>query len=151
MIKSEVIHRRGTELAEFAQSELTGRILKAAFEVHTVLGPGLLESAYQGAMIHELQLQGLSFASQVSVPLQYKGTVLSSPLRLDLLVESLVIVEIKSILTLEDIHHAQLLTYLRLTNLQAGLLINFNVVSLKLGIKRVINTPRNSANSVPLR
>ena len=151
MIKSEVIHRRRTEFAEFAQSDLTGRILKAAFEVHTVLGPGLLESAYQGAMTHELQLQGLSFASQVSVPLQYKGTTLSSPLRLDLLVEGLVIVEIKSILTLEDIHHAQLRTYLRLTNLQAGLLINFNVLSLKLGIQRVINTPRNSANSVPLR
>ena len=150
-MKSEVIHRRGTELTEFAQSELTGRILKAAFEVHTVLGPGLLESAYQSAMAHELQLQGLSFAAQVSVPLLYKGAALASPLRLDLLVEGLVIVEVKSIIALEDIHHAQLLTYLRLTNLQAGLLLNFNVVSLKLGIKRVINTLRNSANSVPLR
>ena len=150
-MKNEFIHRRGTELTEFAQSELTGRILKAAFEVHTVLGPGLLESAYQSAMAHELALQRLSFTSQVSVPLQYKGTNLSSPLRLDLLVEGLVIVEIKSIVTLEDIHHAQLLTYLRLTNLEAGLLVNFNVVSLKLGIKRVINTLRNSANSVPLR
>ena len=150
-MEREFIHRRGTKLTEFAQSELTGRILKAAFEVHTALGPGLLESAYQGAMAHELQLQGLSFASQVGVPLQYKGMNLSSPLRLDLLVEGLVIVEIKSIVTLEDIHHAQLLTYLRLTNLQAGLLLNFNVVSLKLGIKRVINTLRNSANSVPLR
>ena len=150
-MQREFIHRRGTEFAEFAQGELTGRILKAAFEVHTVLGPGLLESAYQSAMAHELQLQGLAFASQVNVPLQYKGTALAAPLRLDLLVEGLVIVEVKSIIALEDIHHAQLLTFLRLTNLQAGLLINFNVVSLKLGIKRVINTLRNSANSVPLR
>ncbi len=138
-------------MTELAQSELTGQILGAAFEVHTVLGPGLLESVYQQALGRELQLQGLPFSSQVHVPLQYKGGTLDTSLRLDLLVAEQVIVEIKSIAALEDIHHAQLLTYLRLTGMQVGLLINFNVVSLKLGIKRVINTPRTSANSVPPR
>ena len=148
---SEFIHRRGTELTEFAQSELTGNILAAAFDVHTVLGPGLLESAYQRAMVHELGLRGMAFASQVAVPLQYKGESLGTPLRLDLIVEAEVIVEIKSVAAIDDIHLAQLLTYLRLSGPTTGLLINFNVASLKQGIKRVINTPRNSVNSVPLR
>ena len=151
MMVDELIHRGGTELTELAQSELTGKILGAAFEVHTALGPGLLESVYQQALERELHLQGLPFSAQVQVPLQYKGGTLDTSLRLDLLVAEQVIVEIKSIATLDDIHHAQLLTYLRLTDLQVGLLINFNVVSLKLGIKRVINTPRTSANSVPPR
>jgi len=151
MSEKQFIHRRGAELAEFAQSELSGRVLGAAFEVHTHLGPGLLESAYQRALAQELHLQGIAFASQVGVPLYYKGVALDAPLRLDLLVEDRLVVEVKSVAALEDIHHAQLLTYLRLAKLQAGLLINFNVPSLKLGIKRVINTLRTSANSVPLR
>ncbi len=151
MSEKQFIHRRGAELAEFAQSELSGRVLGAAFEVHTHLGPGLLESAYQRALAQELHLQGIAFALQVGVPLYYKGVALDAPLRLDLLVEERLVVEVKSVAALEGIHHAQLLTYLRLANLQAGLLINFNVPSLKLGIKRVINTLRTSANSVPLR
>ena len=147
----EFIHRGVTELTELAQSELTGRILAAAFEVHSVLGPGLLESVYQRAMAHELQLQGLPFESQAAVPLRYKGHTLEAPLRLDLIVAQKVIVEIKSVAALEDVHRAQVLTYLRLTDLEIGLLINFNVVSLKLGIKRIIRTPRNSINSVTPR
>ena len=149
--KSEGIHRRGTEFAELAQSELTGTVLGAAFEVHTLLGPGLLESAYQHALAHELQLRGILFESQVAIPLRYKNATLESTLRIDLLVAGEVIVEVKSVAALADIHQAQLLTYLRLTGLRTGLLINFNVVSLKQGIKRVINTQRNSVNSVPLR
>ena len=149
--KSEGIHRRGTEFAELAQSELTGTVLGAAFEVHTLLGPGLLESAYQHALAHELQLRGILFESQVAIPLRYKNATLESTLRIDLLVAGEVIVEVKSVAALADIHQAQLLTHLRLTGLRTGLLINFNVVSLKQGIKRVINTQRNSVNSVPLR
>jgi GxxExxY protein len=151
MSEEKFIHRRGAELTEFAQSELSGRILGAAFEVHTQLGPGLLESAFQRALAHELRLQSIPFASQVNVPLHYKGQTLDAPLRLDLLVDGQIVVEVKSVTALEDIHRAQLLTYLRLSGLQAGLLINFNVPSLTLGIKRVINTLRTSANSVPLR
>ena len=149
--KGEGIHRRGTEFAELARSEVTGSVLGAAFEVHTLLGPGLLESAYQHALAHELLLRGVRFESQVMIPLRYKNATLESTLRIDLLVAGEVIVEIKSVAALADIHQAQLLTYLRLTGMSTGLLINFNVVSLKQGIKRVINTQRNSVNSVPLR
>ena len=150
-MKGENVHRRGTELTEFAPSELTGNVLAAAFEVHTLLGPGLLESVYQEALCHELRLRAIPVRTQVLVPVSYKGELLESSLRLDLLVADAVVVEVKSVKSLEDVHTAQLLTYLRLTTLSTGLLINFNVASLKLGIKRVINTPRTSANSVPLR
>ena len=145
------LHRRGTEDAEVAQSELTERILAAAFEVHTHLGAGLLESAYQRALAYELRLRVIEFAEQQAVPLRYKGEPLDAPLRLDLLVEGQVIVEVKAVARLDDIHVAQLLTYLRLTGLKTGLLINFNVPSLRQGIKRVVNTLRTSASSVPLR
>ncbi|HWH84519.1 MAG TPA: GxxExxY protein [Burkholderiaceae bacterium] len=151
MMNAEHVHRGGTELTEFARSELTGSVLAAAFEVHTLLGPGLLESVYQEALRHELGLRAIPARTQVLVPVHYKGESLASSLRLDLLVADEVVVEVKSVKALEEIHTAQLLTYLRLTGLSTGLLINFNVASLKLGIKRVVNTPRNSANSVPLR
>ncbi|MEO7850994.1 MAG: GxxExxY protein [Rubrivivax sp.] len=150
-MKGGFIHRRGTEDAEFAQSEVTERVLAAAFEVHTVLGAGLLESIYQRALARELHLRGVRFEQQVAIPLAYKGATLDAPLRLDLLVEGAVIVEIKSVLHLDQIHQAQVLTYLRLADLRVGLLINFNVPSLRQGIKRVINIPRTSASSVPLR
>ena len=150
-MNSEYLHRRGTEDAEVAQRELTERVLSAAFEVHTHLGAGLLESAYQHALAHELRLRGLEFVEQQQVPLNYKGVALDAPLRLDLIVEGKVIVEVKSVARFEQVHVAQLLTYLRLTDLTTGLLINFNVPSLRHGIKRVVNTLRTSASSVPLR
>ena len=150
-MNSEYLHRRGTEDAEVAQRELTERVLSAAFEVHTHLGAGLLESAYQRALAHELRLRGIEFVEQQQVALRYKGVALDAPLRLDLIVQCQVIVEVKSVAKLEDIHVAQLLTYLRLTDLTTGLLINFNVPSLRHGIKRVVNTLRTSASSVPLR
>jgi len=144
-------HRRGAEDAEFPQRELTEKIIAAAIEVHRVLGPGLLEAVYQRALERELCDAGLAVRAQADVPVNYKGHALESVLRLDLLVDNAVIVEIKSVAQLDDLHRAQLLTYLRLAELQVGLLINFNVVMLRDGIKRVINTLRVSASSAPLR
>jgi GxxExxY protein len=147
VVEIEQPHRRVPEDAEFAQSELTERILAAAFDVHTHLGPGLLETVYQLALQHELGLRSIPFVAQAAVPVHYKGHALDSTLRLDLLVDDCVVVEVKSVAAIEDVHRAQLLTYLRLARLQTGLLINFNVVSLKRGIRRVANTLRNSASS----
>ncbi len=146
-----LLHRRGAEDAEFPQREITEQVIAAALEVHSVLGPGLLESVYHHAMARELSLRGLAFESQVAVPIRYKDLAIEPPLRLDLLVATSVIVEIKAVSALEEIHCAQLLTYLRLTGLEAGLLINFNTPSLRLGIKRVVNSLRTSASSAPLR
>ena len=144
---SEFDYREGTEeteLTKFPSSELTGRILAAAFDVHTLMGPGLLESVYQRAMAHELELREIDFASQVIVPIHYKGRSLDTPLRLDLIVAGQVIVEVKAVSKIDEIHRAQLLTYLRLARLRSGLLINFNVESLRQGIRRVFNTHKTS-------
>ena len=108
-------------------------------EVHNTLGPGLLETAYEKALIHELRLKGLTVTSQVPVDMNYKGVNLGEGLRLDLLVEDSLIIELKSVEGLKPIHYKQLLTYLKLTNKRIGLLINFNVENLREGIKRVIN------------
>ena len=143
----EIVHRRGAEDAEFAEKELTDSILAAAIEVHRWLGPGLLESIYQVSLQHELSLRGVPFRSQVVVPLNYKGRALAGSLRIDLLVDDAVIVEIKAVNALDDIHRAQLLSYLRLLGRQTGLLINFNVPLLKHGIKRVVNSSYPSASS----
>ncbi len=147
----ESLHRRGAENAEFPQRALTESIIAAAIEVHRILGPGLLESVYQEALPVELRARGLAVQSQVSVPLVYREQSLGSTLRLDLLVEDAVIVEIKSIQGLERIHQAQLLTYLRLSGRTAGLLLNFNEETLVRGIKRVVNSPRTPAFSASLR
>jgi GxxExxY protein len=145
------LHRRGTEDAEVAQRELTKAIIGGAMAVHSELGVGLLEAVYQEALAHELRLRGLSLQPQSSVPIIYKGHQLSSPLRVDLMIDNSVIVEVKSVASLAPIHTAQLLTYLRLTGMQIGLLINFNEVHLRHGIKRIVNSLRTSASSVPLR
>jgi GxxExxY protein len=150
-LAAEDIHRRDAEDAEFPQRELTEKIIGAAIEVHRSLGPGLLESVYQRALQHELALRDVEFRAQISVALRYKGASLEPPLRLDLLVAGKVIVEVKSVTVLEEIHRAQLLTYLRLADVEIGLIINFNVPVLRQGIKRVINPPRPSAFSAPLR
>jgi GxxExxY protein len=121
------------------ENELTERIIGAAIEVHRHLGPGLLESAYEECLCHELKLNGLEFKRQVGLPVCYKGLHLDCAYRLDLLVEDLVIVEIKAIDDLVPIHHAQLLTYLKAAGKRVGLLINFNVPMLKDGLKRVVN------------
>lgn len=147
----EYLHRRGAENAEFPQRELTEKVIASAIEVHKCLGSGLLESVYQEALPIELRIHGLRAASQVSVPLLYKGQTLASSLRLDLLVEDAIVVEIKAVQGLEPIHRAQLLTYLRLSGMTTGLLINFNEETLTRGVKRVVNSLRTSALSAPLR
>ena len=119
-------------------NELTRVIIGAAIEVHRYLGPGLLESAYEECVCRELALRGISFERQKSLPVDYKGLKLDCGYRLDLLVEGLVVVEVKPIETVLPIHKAQLLTYMRLGGWKAGLLINFNVPVLKQGIKRLV-------------
>src|SRR5215218_2556999 len=115
---------------------LTREIIGAAMEVHRHLGPGLLESAYRKCLMQELLLRGIPFNSELPLPLQYKGIQLESGYRLDLLVGDAVVVETKSVESLAKIHEAQLITYLRLGGWTVGLLINFNVVVLKNGIRR---------------
>jgi len=117
---------------------LSNQIIGAAIEVHKALGPGLLESAYEACLYHELTLRKIPVEQQVPLPLVYKGLKLDCGYRLDLLVDNLVILEIKSVESIDPIHEAQLLTYLRLSGLWLGLLINFNVPVLKNGIKRLV-------------
>lgn len=115
---------------------LTDQVIAAAIEVHRELGPGLLESAYEQCLCHELHLRGLTFRRQVELPVVYKGTRLDCGYCIDLIVDEQVIVELKAVEKLLPVHEAQLMTYLRLTKLRVGLLINFNVPVLKEGIKR---------------
>ena len=117
---------------------LTQRIIGAAMEVHREVGPGVLESSYQACLCHELSLRGISFRPQVELPLEYKGIHLDCGYRIDLIVEEAVVLELKAVDKLAPIHEAQLLTYLRLTKLRVGLLINFNVPLLKDGIIRKV-------------
>jgi GxxExxY protein len=115
-------------------SLLTGRIIAAAIEVHRYLGPGLLESAYEQCLCRELHHRGINFERQVDLPIDYKGYRIDSGYRLDLVVDHRVVVELKAVRQLEKIHEAQLLTYLKLTGLNLGLLLNFNVVLLNNGL-----------------
>lgn len=112
-------------------------MLRAAREVHSELGPGLLESAYEMCLCHELALLGLEFRRQIPLPLEYKGIRLACGYRMDLLVEGCLIVEVKSTDGIWRLHEAQLLTYMRISRLPCGLLINFNSASLKDGIRQV--------------
>jgi GxxExxY protein len=121
---------------------LTENIIGAAIEVHKVLGPGLLESAYEGCLAHELSLDNISFARQVPLPVTYKSFQLDCGYRLDFLVEKTVVVELKAGEGLQPIHEAQLLTYLKLGGWPIGLVINFNVPVLKKGIKRMVHNLR---------
>lgn len=120
-------------------NSLTEAIIGASIDVHRELGPGLLESAYQQCLCHDLSLRGIAFEIQRSLPVVYKGITLDCGYRVDLLVEGIVVVEVKSIDALNPIHDAQLLTYLRLGNWPVGLLINFNVAVLKDGLRRKVN------------
>ncbi len=120
-------------------NQLTELILRCAYSVHSALGPGLLESAYEECLYYELRQTGLIVEKQKSLPLVYKEVKLDAGYRMDLLVENRVVVEIKSIEAFTDIHIAQVLTYLKLSGCKIGLLLNFNVTSLKHGIKRLAN------------
>ena len=118
-------------------NQLTGKVIGAAIEVHKALGPGLLESAYEECLSYELVLNKMHLERQKPLPVEYKGVKLDCGYRLDLVVENLLIVELKACDSLLPIHEAQLLTYLKLTGIKVGLLINFNVPVLKEGIKRL--------------
>ena len=117
---------------------LTGRILNAAFRVHSVMGPELLESVYEAALAHELRKAGLRIATQVEVPVVFDGVKLDIAFRADIIVESLVILELKSVEALAPVHSKQLLNYLRLSGLKVGLLLNFNTISLKDQLVRLV-------------
>lgn len=120
-------------------NQITQQILKCAFDVHSALGPGLLESAYEECLFYELIQSGLYVQKQKALPLIYKEVKLDAGYRIDLLVENKVVVEIKSVDVFTDVHTAQVLTYLKLSGCKIGLLLNFNVASLKHGIKRLAN------------
>jgi GxxExxY protein len=121
-------------------NELTGKIIGACLEVHSNLGPGLLESMYEDCLCIELCSKGIPFERQCLIPVIYKGNIISDPLRMDLLVSSLVVIELKSVEKILPIHQAQLLTYMKLAKLPVGLLVNFNESSLPNGIKRYLLT-----------
>ena len=116
--------------------DLTGIILKKAYEVHTALGPGLLESTYEKCLCFELDKLGIKYERQKELPINYKGMTLDNGYRIDILVEDKIVIELKSVDTLQPIHSAQILTYLKLSQKPLGLLINFNVTNLQNGIRR---------------
>ena len=118
---------------------LSNVIIGAGILIHKTVGPGLLESAYEACMAFELTSQGIQTERQKPLPLQYKGVRLDCGYRLDMLIEGKIILEIKAVAKLDPIHDAQMLTYLRLTECPIGLILNFNVVKFKDGIKRVVN------------
>jgi len=126
-------------LVKIPFTNITREIIAAAIEVHRVLGPGLLESAYSSCLRHELSVRRLPFTSERGVPLVYKGINLDCAYRLDLLVKEVIVVEVKAVAAVLPIHQAQLLTYLKLADLPVGLVINFEVERLVDGVKRVIN------------
>jgi len=120
-------------------NQISGAIVDAAMKVHSALGPGLLESAYEGCLKHELTKRGLKVLSQVTLPVIYDGVKIDVGYRIDLLVEDAVIVELKAVERLTPLNEAQLISYLKLSGRKLGLLINFNVEHLKNGIKRIAN------------
>ena len=128
-----VYHPRVTE------NEIATEVIDACYRVHTALGPGLLESVYQAVLAFELGKRGLSVMSQRPLPVVYEDVKLEVGFRIDLLVEDKVVVEVKSVEALADVHYKQVLTYLKLSDRKLGILVNFNVSSLKGNVRRVIN------------
>jgi GxxExxY protein len=133
------LNRRVAEAQRTAMKELTEKIIGASIEIHRALGPGLLESAYRECLCYELSQAGLFFKKEVPLPVVYKNVKLDCGYRLDIIIEDKLILELKAIEKLLPIHEAQLLTYLKITGLTLGLLINFNVPLLKDGVKRIAN------------
>jgi|SRR5579872_766543 len=124
--------------SENGKDPRTASIIGAAIEVHRALGPGLLESAYEECLCHELHLRGLAFERQVDLPVSYKGILLACGYKIDLIVEQEVVLELKAVEAILPVHEAQLLTYLRLSGKNVGFLINFNTPVLTRGIKRLV-------------
>ncbi|HKV80119.1 MAG TPA: GxxExxY protein [Candidatus Sulfotelmatobacter sp.] len=123
----------------FRINEITGAVVNSAMKVHSVLGPGLLESVYQACLAHELRSRGFNVAVEVPLPVVYEGQKLEVGYRIDLVVEGRVVVEVKSVEALHPIHQAQILSYMRLSEIGVGLLFNFNVLHLREGIKRMVD------------
>lgn len=121
------------------ENELSNKIIGAAINVHSVLGPGLLESAYMECLFYKLVQLGLNVEKEKTMPLIFEEVKMECGYRIDLLVEKKVVIEIKAVEALNDIHTAQVITYLKLANCKLGLLINFNVTMLKNGVKRIVN------------
>jgi len=143
-MQNGTVNRRDAETQSF--NELTERVIGACIEIHRALGPGLLESAYEECLCYELSQAGMKFERQKPLPVNYKDVKLDCGYRLDLVVEEKVIIELKAVESLLPIHEAQLLTYLKLSGITLGLLINFNVAMLKQGIKRIVNNFQDSAS-----
>jgi GxxExxY protein len=118
--------------------KLAEKVVNCFFQVHKELGPGLLESVYEACLMHELSLAGIPFRSQVSLPIDYKGLKLATGIRLDLLIDDSIIVEIKAVEEMQSVYKAQLFTYLKLTDLHLGFLVNFNTQLIRDGIQRVV-------------
>lgn len=138
-----MVQRRGAEGAEDAEGScnaLSERVIGAAIEVHRCLGPGLLESAYETCLCREFQLRGIRFERQRYLDVDYKGMVVKHAFRVDLIVEDRLLVELKSLEAIAEVHQVQLLTYLRVTGLRLGLIVNFNTPVPWRGVKRVVNS-----------
>lgn len=118
--------------------ELSRRVISCALEVHRELGPGLLESAYERCLAHELTLKGIAFELQKAMPVEYKGVQIDCGYRLDLLVDGRIALQVKAVAAIEPIHEAQVLTYMKLAKVRTGLLINFNVALLRHGVQRFV-------------
>jgi GxxExxY protein len=123
---------------DYPEKDLTEEIIAAAIEVHKYWGPGLIESVYEKSLARELEIRGVEYKQQVNLPLEYKGVQVGEGLRLDLIVDGKVVVELKVVKDFDPIHEAQLLTYMKLTGCKVGLLINFNKPMLKEGLKRFV-------------
>lgn len=123
---------------EYPEKDLTEKIIGAAIEVHKYWGPGLIESVYEKSLVRELELRGVECKQQIDLPLEYKGVQVGDGLRLDLIVEEKVVVELKVVKDFDPVHESQILTYMRITNCKVGLLINFNKPVLRDGVKRYV-------------
>jgi GxxExxY protein len=134
-------------VAELITSPLVRQVIGSAIDVHRALGPGLLESVYHTCLAHELGLRGVRYISQAPLPVVYKGIALTCGYRVDLIIEGSVLVELKTVDRILPIHHAQMLTYLKLLNLPQALLINFNVTQLREGLKSFVRTPGTSTGA----
>lgn len=135
------VNHRGTETQrrQMTYDELSEAIIGAAIAVHRELGPGFLESIYESCLTHELREAGLVVSQQLAIPIIYKGVRMANDLRLDILVDDRIIIEVKAVEEFHPVHQAQLLTYLKLTDKRVGLLLNFNSPVLRKGIKRMMN------------
>jgi GxxExxY protein len=135
---SQMLHPEGTTDTKVSADRLSYDIVGAAIQVHRELGPGLLESAYETCLCRELSLRGIGYQQQIALPVHYRGMAVDCGYRIDLIVGHLVVVEVKAVAKVLPIHRAQVLTYLKLLRLHLGMIINFNVEVLRLGIYRIV-------------